>query len=264
MLPRPSGVGRRLFEPHHLFEYFAEHDLLHLIDDGVVAQCDLRSGQTRIAVRASDGRAMFIGSHLFLSLSLIEVFRRRGRFAVHAAGIALNGRAALLAGAAGSGKSTLALACVRAGLAFLGDDLVFLRSESNRLIVEAFPDEIDVTNTTLGFFPDLAQRFADLPLPEGWPKRAVHLEEYGSLEIAWDAEPAVLVFPRVGDRTLLEPVSADEALVELIPNVLRTDAAVSQRHLDALARLARSAPAYRLQVSDPLEAPALIRSLLGQ
>ena len=262
-VPRPIGVGRPMFEPEYAFEYFAEPDVLYLAEDGVVARCDPRAGRARIALRESDGRAGFIGSHVFLSLSLIEMLRRRGRFAIHAAGVALNGRVALLAGAAGSGKSTLALACIRAGFAFLGDDLLFLRPEPRPLLVEAFPDEIDVADSTLRFFPDLEAIVANAPLPDGWPKRALQLERYGSVVIEWEAEPAALVFPTVAERTLLEPLSPDAALLLLVPNVLRTEPAASQRHLDALAVLARSVPAYRLDVGDPLAAPAIIRGLLG-
>lgn len=42
---------------------------------------------------------------------------------VHAAAVALNGRAALLIGVGGRGKTTTALVCARAGFGFLGDDL---------------------------------------------------------------------------------------------------------------------------------------------
>lgn len=262
-LPRPPGPARRLFEPPHAFEYFADDDVVYLAEEGCVARCDAAAGTARVAVRTTDPRAAFLASHLMLSLPLLELLKRRGRYAVHAAGAAVGGRAALFAGPAGAGKSTLALACVRDGLAFLGDDVLFLEDAGGGLTVHAFPDEIDVADPTLAFFPDLARALAGTPSPAGWPKRPVQPERHGALEIAWESEPAVLLFPRVAEATALSPVSAADALVALVPNVIRTETAASQRHLDALGALARSCPAFRLEVGDPRQVPPLLRELLG-
>lgn len=260
-IPRPAGPVRRLFEAEHELEYYPEAGLLRLADTGVAAECDPASGVLRISVRADDQRALFLASHLFLTLPVLEILKRHERFAVHAAGVALRGHAVLFPGGSGAGKSTLALACVRAGWEFLGDDVVLLRgSDGERLRIHPFPDEIDLTEQTVRVFPQLA---GAAPATRRWPKHRISPLDIPGLRIAGPVPPAALVFPmRVAGPARLVPVSPDEALVALVPNVIRTERRVAQRHLDVLATLARTVPAYHLEIADPLAAPSLLLGLI--
>jgi len=263
VIPRPKGAVRRLFEAEHDLEYYPASGLLHLADDGVVAQCDPAAGVLRICVRANEVRAAVLASHLFLTLPLLEILKHHERFAVHAGGAALGAHAVLFPGDSGAGKSTIALACVRAGWEFLGDDLVLLReNDDGRLRVHAFPDEIDLTRDSLRFFPDLALVAL---ATKHWPKHRVSPLDIAGLHVSPALPPAALVFPtRVAGAARLVPVTADESLVALVPNVIRTDRQVAQRHLDILATLARTVPAYRLEIADPLSAPSLLLGLFDR
>lgn len=265
ILARPVGVARRLFEPEYAFDYFPEADLLYFLEPGAAASCDPSDRSIRIALDPADPRARFVASHLFFSVLLLELLKRQGRFAVHAAAVGLDGRAALLAGPAGSGKSTLAFACARAGLSFLGDDVSLLKWSDDRLRVLAFPDAIELARDSTRFFPDLADLFRDRGAGVS-PKRPFHPIDRGPVELAWEAEPAVLLFPmiRAGNPVRLTEISGDDALLRLVPNVVRTERRASQAHLDALAALARTVPAYELQFSDPLAVPRAIHELLVQ
>ena len=179
---------------------------------------------------------------------------------MHAACVALDGRAVLLAGASGAGKSTLSLACARMGWTFLGDDVVMVSANaSNDPVARAFPDEIDLTDDSLRFFPDLGS-----PGLAGatWEKRHIRPNDIAWLRIVRQARPAALVFPERGPGAQLSPMSVDDALIELVPNVVRTDTRVAQRHLDTLGALARVVPAFRLEIADPFAAPALLAPLL--
>jgi hypothetical protein len=263
VIRRPVGPVRQLFEAQHDFGYYPASGLLHFADSGIAAQCDPEAGVLRISVRVGDQRAAFLASHLYLTLPLLEILKRHDRFAVHAGGVALGGRAVLFPGASGAGKSTIALACVRAGWELLGDDLVLLReNDDGRLRVHAFPDEIDLTEDSLRFFPELDIAASAL---RHWPKHGVSPLDIQGLRVAATASVAALVFPmRVAGPARLVPVSADEALVALVPNVIRTEHKMAQRHLDVLATLARSVPAYHLQIADPLAAPALVLGLVDR
>lgn len=233
---------------------------MRLVDVGIAARCDPASASARILVREDDARAVHLASHLFFSLCLLELLRARGRYSVHAACVALEGRAVLLAGPSGAGKSTLSLACARAGWSFLGDDVVLVSAGGKSdLVVRAFPDEIDLTEESLRFFPDLGS-----PALGGktWEKRHIPPDDIAWLRIASQARPAALVFPERGPVARLLPIGPDQALIELVPNVVRTDTRVAQRHLDALGALARVVPAFRLEIADPFAAPALLAPLL--
>lgn len=228
------------------------------------ALCEPAAGRAVFSVLAPEAEDLWVLSHPLLSVPLLELCKRRGLFGVHAAGAALDGRALVLAGTSGSGKSTLSLALARSGFDFLGDDTLFLSRQAGRLRVLAFPDEVDLTEQTVSFFPEIAPWLA--PRPAGWRKRQLRAEEAFGARIAWECEPAVLVFPRVSGRpkSELRPVDSGEALLELAPNVLLTEPRSSQAHLDALAELARASRCWRLETGTDLgEAASLLRELMA-
>ena len=249
------GRARTVYEPPAgEVVYDDGRDLLYLRQGSMSVLCEPAAGRVRFSASSTEGEDLWFLSHPLLSVPMMELLKRRGLFGVHAAGASLDGRALVLAGTSGSGKSTLSVALARAGFGFLGDDTLFLRG--NQIL--AFPDEIDLTEESVSFFPDLQLA----PAPAGWRKRQLRADE---TRIVWESEPAVLVFPRVSGRprSELRPIDAGEALLELAPNVLLTEPASSQSHLDALAGLARTSRCYRLETGTDLdEAVRLLRELM--
>ena len=141
----------------------------------------------------------------------------------------------------------------RAGFGFLGDDTLFLARRPEGLRLLAFPDEVDLTDETVSFFPDLAPWLA--APRSGWRKRQLRAEEACGAEVVWECAPSHLVFPHVSGRqeSALIRVGADGALLELVPNVLLTEPASSQAHLDALADLAAASSCWRLETGRDLD-----------
>jgi hypothetical protein len=166
------------------------------------------------------------------TLPFVELLKRHGRYSLHAAAVCMNGRGLLLPGSSGVGKSTLTIALVRAGFGFLGDNLCFLTRSQEGMRVLAFLDEIDVTDDTVGLFPELHD-VRRLPKSPGWPKRQVRVEAVYGVGVVWECRPAALVFPRVAHapESRLQPMDRGEAFLELAPNVLLTEARASQAHL---------------------------------
>jgi hypothetical protein len=253
-LERPEGARPVYEPPFGEVVYDDGRDLLYLRQGRLSALCEPAAGRVRFSAPSAGGEDLWVLSHPLLSVPMMELLKRRGLFGVHAAGADLDGRALVLAGTSGSGKSTLSVALARAGFGFLGDDTLFL--DGRRVL--AFPDEIDLTEESVSFFPDL--RLA--PAPAGWRKRQLRAD---TGRIVWESEPAVLVFPRVSGRprSELRPIDAGEALLELAPNVLLTEPVSSQAHLDALAGLARASRCYRLETGTDLDgAVRLLRELM--
>jgi hypothetical protein len=218
--------------------------------------CEPGRGRTRASLNAVDEMEeedLWALSHPLFTLPLVETLKRRGLYGLHAGGVCRDGRALLLPGTSGSGKTTLALALARAGLGFLGDDTLFLQPglEGEGIEVLAFPDELDLTDETVAFFPEL-RPLLETERPEGWRKRPLAPERAG---VVWRAEPALLVFPRVAGvpESALAPMDRGEALLELAPNVLLTDPRSSQTHLDALAALVEASECWRLDTGTDLE-----------
>lgn len=267
LLERPDGARTVYDPPVGEVVYDDAGDRLYL-EHGprLRALCEPVSGRAAFSVLQPEAEDLWVLSHPLLSVPLLELCKRRGLFGIHAAGVSLHDRAMVLAGTSGSGKSTLSLALTRDGFDFLGDDTLFLSRGSRQpeLRVLAFPDEVDLTEQTVSFFPGIVPWLA--PQPAGWRKRQLRAEEAFGARISWDCEPAVLVFPRVSGRPVseLRPIDPGEALFELAPNVLLTEPRSSQAHLDALAELARLSRCYRLETGTDLnDAVRLLRELMA-
>ncbi len=252
----PAMAGRRVYDfPDGRVEYDDAADMLTVtVGDRIRAFCEAAAGQARIFVDAPTDADLWLLSHPVLSLVLMELLKRRGFFPVHAACLALDGRGVLLAGTSGAGKSTLAVALARAGFAFLSDDTVFVQAEASGWRVRAFPDQVDLCADAVSLFPEL-HTVAGAGRVDGWPKWQFRPEHFYGAAIALDVAPRVLMFPSVcGTPTsALRAVAPAEALFELAPNVLLTDASTSQRHLDALAGLVAQCACYRLDTGRDLD-----------
>jgi hypothetical protein len=262
----PAGPTRKVYEPvvgEVLFH--EETDLLYLDFAGQVrAECHASRGTTRVSVCDGQANNGWLLSRPMLTLPLLEACKRRGLYSLHAAGVSLDGQALLMPGGSGSGKSTLALVLARAGFDYLGDDMLFLSSTNNGVVACAMPEEVDVTHDTLALLPELAN---GVTRRTAWPKLQIDATIALGARVARECTPRLLVFPQVAqcEVSRLEPISTDEALLELAPNVLLTQPAAAQAHLAALASLARSVPCYRLHTGrdfDPL-ASRLRALLLG-
>ena len=78
--------------------------------------------------------------------------------------------------------------------------------------------------------------------------------------------PGALVLPTIsgGRSSVVRPVSASYALRELAPNVLLTQPAATQAHLDMLAELVQEIPCYSLATGTDLSlASRCLREILG-
>jgi hypothetical protein len=263
-LERPER-GRPVYEPPSgevLFDDAADRIWIGLGPDRR-AVCEPARGRARLWARHGSGEDLWLLSHPLFTLPLVEMLKRRGLWALHAAGLLWNGKALVLAGASGAGKSTLAIALARSGFAFLGDDTLFLAPGPGGLRLLAFPDEVDLTDETASFFPELAALRAE-PRREGWRKRRLRAEEEYGAPLAGEVGPGLLIFPRISGReeSALAPLDPGEALIALAGNVLLTEPASSQAHLDALADLAAASSCWRLETGRNLDgAVRLLRDL---
>lgn len=269
LIGRPPGRLRPVYDAASGEVLYSEDaDSLYLtFHDRIHAACDPQSGELRVAIQRPEPEDDWLLSHALVTLPLVEMLKRRGLYNVHAAGVSRAGRTLLLAGTSGSGKSTLAIALARSGLEFLGDDMLLLSRSDAGLRVHAFPDEVDVTDTTIGFFPELRYLARQTPR-RGWPKRAFRPETFFQLPAAGlDTTPVALVFPRLAlDATSsrLEPLSSEDALLDVLPNVLLTEQTAIAAHVEVLEQLTRETPCFRLWTARDFDAlPALLGRLLA-
>ena len=138
---QPPHGARPVYDPPlGQVVYSAVEDRLYIVyGENVRVWCDPAQGRTKVSIVASALESLWLVSHPLFTIPFVEMMKRRGRYSVHAAALALDGRGVLLPAGSGSGKSTLALALLRAGFGFLGDDTLFLADEKGGLRVFDHP-----------------------------------------------------------------------------------------------------------------------------
>jgi hypothetical protein len=226
--------------------------------------CDPERGQTQISMPESEEERQWFISHPLFTVPFIESLKRRGLYSLHAAGLCVGDKGLLIAGTSGAGKTTLTIALLRAGFDYMGDDTIFLTERSGDLRALAFPDEIDITDRTAELFPEL-RHLLDIPKPPGWTKRQVQAEQVYGVGFVTECKPVVIIFPKVvnAEKSVIKPMTRDEALLNLVPNVLLTEAKSSQAHLNVIGRLVRETEFYRLETGRDLDTlPLLLRDLV--
>jgi hypothetical protein len=247
---RPSGEARSIYDMlDGEVLYFAQTDQLFIhYGNRIRILCSPTLGEVRVSLLDSGEESLWRLAHLLFTLPFVELLKRRGRYSLHAAGLCLGDRGLFLPGTSGSGKSTLTLALLRAGFDYMTDDLLFLSRNQMGLEVQAFPEDTDVTDKTVSFFPELKHLFSPSQAPAR-RKHQVWPAEHYPIRNVRTCSPALLVFPQVSHsgKTVLEAMDRQEAFLELIPNVLLTEAQSSQVHLDVLAELIRRSNCYRLE-----------------
>jgi hypothetical protein len=264
---RPQGEGRPFYElPRGEASYFDETDAVYLgFRDGVRALYEPRRNRVSVSSVESEPRNLFVASHLVMTILLVEVFKRRDWYGLHAAGFSENGRAILIPGTSGTGKSTLSVALLRAQFDYLSDDMVFLGRRPDGLAVRGFAEDVDVSEQTIRFFPELDFLLRS-PRPDGLPKRQVRVEQVYGTTVVSESRPLAIVLPRISGKpsSAMKRIGSDEALLEIVPNVLLTQTHACQAHLGVLADLVKQAPCYRLDTGQDFDRiPALFRELLS-
>jgi hypothetical protein len=248
------------------FQYDAMYDLL-LVSRGkrLIGVCYAKPGVAIFEGGNSAGDLELYSQTMF-TVCFVELMKRHGRYSLHAAGISVGDSGILLAGPSGAGKSTLAIVLLqslgkRAG--FLGDDMLFLTAGPFGIQMHGWPEPINVGEWTQRRLPNLLPRMHRTATARR--KGQIAASQVAGATPALNARPEVIVFPRVTEqaKSFLTPISPDDALLELAPNVLLTEATSSQAHLGVLGSLAGQCRCYRLETGRDIESlPGLLLGLI--
>lgn len=175
----------------------------------------------------------------------------RGMQIVHGGAVAIDGRAVLLAGPGGAGKSTTALACVLAGLGYIGDDYCAVEPATGD--VHMVYRTAKLFKSSLEMLPSLARmvvnrgRIAD-------EKGVLYLDP-GEMNLVRSAKLSAILLTVVGAsaRSMVRPATRAETIKAILPSTvggLMGGTAVTTR---MIMELARSVPAFHVELGTDLD-----------
>ncbi|MBI1292899.1 glycosyltransferase [bacterium] len=180
------------------------------------------------------------------------------RVAIHAASVAYDGKAVLIAGKSGAGKSTLAAWLVECGCAYLSDEAAALAADNR----------IEGLRRPLIVKPDVV----DLALGLNWIAASYRVAESGNLIVAPPpadvrAEPApcgLVIVPEFSREAparlkLLSAARAATLLMSCNLNARNLD----DHGLDSILTLVRSAPVVQFRYSRQAEIEAVAQKLVA-
>lgn len=187
----------------------------------------------------------------------------RERYFVHAAGVASGGKAVLLAGPGGSGKSTTSVACLAAGLDFLGGDYVIF-SQSTSPSVHSIYSSAKLDDRSLDLIPALKPLVAG-PKQRDNDKNVIYLEERFRERLVSDATLIAILLPSIGPSTSLVRASPAATLRLLAPSSIFQLPGAGKSTFQAISALVQTIPSSHLQIGpDPSGAVKAIAALLGK
>ncbi len=192
-------------------------------------------------------------------------YRDRGVHVIHSAMVSRNGNGVIFVGKGGSGKSTSALACVCAGLYYLGDDFIGLQEQSDgSFLGYSLYNSSLLDPDHLVCFPRLVPYAIDSGSAED-PKSLILISHAFPERLRRFARIRAVVIPCVvsAAHPRIRPASKGEALLALAPSSLRLQINPGSRELDQLARLVNRVPCYWLGLGENVdEIPQCIEELI--
>ncbi|MFN8443097.1 MAG: hypothetical protein U0175_20150 [Caldilineaceae bacterium] len=194
---------------------------------------------------------------------------QRGYQVVHGAAVGTSAGAVLLVGKSGSGKSTTALACLNAGLAYLGDDYCLVghvQGATPRPITYTLYSSGKVHFADLMRFPRLqtaqsSNRYADAD-------KALYFFATDFTAQIWPNLPLkAILLPQIkpAGESSINAVSPATALLQVAPSTVFQLIGEKEQILRQLGELVRKLPCYRLELGpDLVQIPTLIADLLAK
>ncbi len=200
-----------------------------------------------------------------MAMNLQVALGWRRHLLLHASAVEHDGAVVLMSGASGSGKSTLAAQLgEQDGWRLFGDEFSLIAPENGA--AWPFPRLVSLKNEAIRAMAEIAPAARFGPLLCGTPKGDIrHLvPRQNALDgMHVPAMPRLLLFPRFGGATAVEPMLPSEAFVRLT-EASTNYVALGETGFGALTRLVAQVPAFAISYPDGESGMALVRDLLGE
>lgn len=238
-----------LLYKNHFTKYYAYRDLWIILLQSATVIINRSSNKIVALAHYNDLRkSKYLEDFMH---PLVELLRQNGVYAHHTAAVSKDGQGLLLLGKSGQGKTTLSVDLLSHGFDFLADDRCFLRENEAGWEVLGFYEPIRYYPDNVDHIQEVHKMRNALSQPVmSNGKSQLDLYPLYSQRIIDRSHVAGLVFPSHSPEeqtSRLEPMSASEALITLLPlTMVCFDRTTSQSHFDFCVRLTTSLPSVKL------------------
>lgn len=189
----------------------------------------------------------------------------RGVQFVHAGLIEWDGTGVLFVGNGGAGKSTSSVACLRAGMGYLGDDFVGIQMHDGACRGHGFFSSCLLNVHHLRRFPDLKPHA--VPAHQDFEDKSIlFLHEVFPDSLRGTVDIGAIMMPRIVDReeSSYRPASKAEALFAIAPTSVMFLPRPSQKAFDRVTDLVLGLPTYWLELGRDIDGiPDAVKALIG-
>lgn len=186
---------------------------LHVAD--VERSCLLHLAPHVVEVIGDPGTRRWRFTALLVLLEIAATHMRRGNLDLHAAGVAIGGRALAILGPKGAGKTTLSIYLLRAAAAAaLANDRVFAGVRDDAIVVHGVPTAVKLRRSTVELFPPLVDRLPDIERPYLYA-----LDELPRTAAAAATDDLALSPPQLRRQLAAPPCASAPLAAILVPRV---------------------------------------------
>ena len=199
---------------------------------------------------------------IFLERVLEHLIRTcSGGMLLHAAAVARDGKALVLAGKTGAGKTTLATWLVCRGFDYLTDELLCIDTQA--MCVRGFARPLHLKKPGRALFAGVIDMHGGAAVMQSPLGTHVSPTRLGA-RVVHSAWPRAVVLPayRAGARLDLHPLSKTQAATRLM-GCLANARERPQHGFEEVSGLVQAVPAFALTYSDLEEAGAQLEAMLG-
>ncbi len=225
--------------------------------EGAVSLMDLESRRAMYWLNSHrDLPAWVLGSPLRTILHWW--LESNGRQLVHAAGLGYRGRGVLIPGRGGSGKSSTALACLEAGLDYIGDDYLAIAMDPEPVMYRLF-NTAKLEPAQMARFPGLAR--CRSVLDPGFDKSVLFLDTAYAGQLRTSLPLSRILKPSISGRpeTTFSDVSALDVELGMSSETLAHLPHVGGHTVAFLERISKQVP--RAEIHLGTDRPQIVREI---
>ncbi len=187
----------------------------------------------------------------------------RGAQFIHAGLVRHRDKGILFVGNGGAGKSTSSIACLRAGMGYLGDDFIGLGAEDGHFIGHGLYASCLLDMHHITRFPDL-RRLGHAPNYPHEEKYVLYLTEAFSDRLLTRSGIDAIALPRVvnSELTTFRPATQAETLRAIAPTSVMYLPRPTRAAFERLVKLVQVTPSYWLELGRRVDLiPDVVRDL---